>query len=323
MKRPAPGSTFAGRYRIVRLLGQGSMGQVHLAEDEKGARVALKLLDPAALGDHKALERFRRETKAGTEIQSPYVAHVFASGVDEATNTPWISMEYLEGQDLEKHLAARKPRGPLSPAEAWTLLDPIFSAAAAAHAVGIVHRDLKPENVLVRVGADGKPIVKVLDCGVAKYVGDALSRSTAEGLGTPIWTAPEQGKRTRDLTAAADVWALGLLAFWVQVGGRHYWRAANDDHASPVDLMMELFRGELVPPSRRRAEVGVLGMFPLGFDAWFAKCVAREPSQRFPDAKAARAALQRILAPKRPLWPLGVAALVVITAAVIAALLRR
>ncbi len=298
------------------------MGQVHLAEDERGTRLALKLLDPAALGDDKALERFRRETKAGTEIDSPYVARVFASGVDEATQTPWIAMEYLEGQDLEKHLAARKPRGPLSPQEAWALLDPIFSAAAAAHAVGIVHRDLKPENILIRVGPDGKPIVRVLDFGVAKYVGDALSRSTAEGLGTPIWTAPEQGKRTRDLTAAADVWALGLLAFWVQVGGRHYWRAANDDHASPVDLMMELFRGELVPPSRRRAEVGVLGMFPPGFDAWFARCVAREPSQRFPDAKAARTALRRILAPTRPRWPWLVVAASIVALSIVL-LLRR
>jgi serine/threonine protein kinase len=295
--RLTPGSVFADKYEVQRLLGKGSMGAVYLVvERPTGEKRALKLLFAGAAADARATERFSRESSVAGEIASPHVVKVLAAGTAE--RTPWLVMEYVEGKDLAAFLRENEP----APPEALrAVLAQLFSAVSAAHAASVVHRDLKPENIFI-TGDLRAPFVKVLDFGVAKRLGMSPHNSTATGLGTPLWTAPEQSNRARGLTPAADVWALGLLAFFV-LTRRIYWLHVKES-SSLHELLIEISTKELPPASARAKDLGWEGRLPAGFDAWFARCVVRDPAARFPDAGQAKAALEKVLAPRRrtALW---------------------
>ncbi|RYZ06753.1 MAG: serine/threonine protein kinase [Myxococcales bacterium] len=286
--RLAPGSIFAGRYRVLAYVGQGSMGSVYSAEAvEGGALVALKLvkLDSA---DGRAARRFEREAESGQRIQSPHVARALDAG-KLGDGLGWLAMEYAPGPSFEELVRTR--RG-LELAEARLVLSQLFAAVAAAHAVGIVHRDLKPDNVRVSE-QEGTLHVKVLDFGIAKDFAVSTLSGTTPGLGTPLWTAPEQTREGYQPVPSADVWALGLLAFFGLTGGL-YWRHTAPT-ASLADLALELLRGEIAPASQRAAELGLPRELPRGFDAWFERAVSRDVTRRFVDAAEAWAALEPLL----------------------------
>ncbi len=271
------------------------MGAVYLAEDAAtGERSALKVMSPEITSDARFVERFELEARVGERIASERVVRVFASGVDAESGLPWLAMEWLPGRDLGAALGA----GPLAPEVAREVIAQLFEAMAAAHAVGIVHRDLKPENVLVgEPEAEGRPPrVRVLDFGVAKIVHDATLSGTAPGLGTPLWTAPEQGREGATIRPSADVWALGLLVFRT-LTGHLFWKHAGEG-SSAFELAVELLRAPVGPASVRARELGCEGALPDGFDAWFARAVARDPAARFASAGEARVALDAI-------YPLG------------------
>ncbi len=262
------------------------MGSVYRAEPLAGGPVvALKLVRLDAR-DPRALKRFEREVESGRRIESPFVARALEAGaLDDGLR--WVTMELAEGQDLGELVQRRE----LSRAEAQQVLAQLFAAVAAAHDVGLVHRDLKPENV--RVSADLR--VKVLDFGIVRDFGIDTFSGTTPGLGTPLWTAPEQARQGSRPVPAADVWALGLLTFFTLTGAL-YWRNAGE-RASMAELALELLKGELVPPSARAAELGQPeDALPRGFDAWFARAVVRDPSERFPSAREAWAALEPLFA---------------------------
>jgi eukaryotic-like serine/threonine-protein kinase len=263
------------------------MGSVYRAELlESGEVVALKVVNLGVARDPRALRRFEREAGSGSRIDSPYVARTLESGTLEEGSIAWLAMEFAEGESFDTWLHAR-PR--LSLAEARRVLSQLFSAMAVAHAAGIVHRDLKPENV--RISGDAQaPSVKLLDFGIAKDFGIDTLSGTTPGLGTPLWTAPEQAREGYAPLPSADVWALGLLTFLV-LTGVPYWRHAGES-ASTADLALELLRAEIEPASRRSRELGTGAKLPVGFDAWFGRAVHREPSQRFGDAAAAWQALE-------------------------------
>lgn len=287
--RLAPGSVFAERFRVLAYVGQGSMGSVYRAERlEGGALVALKLvkLDGA---DGRAVRRFEREAESGQRIDSPYVARTLDAG-KLGEGLGWLAMEYASGQSFEELV---RSRAGLERDAARGVLSQLFGALAAAHAVGIVHRDLKPDNVRVS-DQEGQLVVKVLDFGIAKDFGVNTLSGTTPGLGTPLWTAPEQTREGYQPVASADVWALGLLAFFALSGGI-YWRHTSAT-ASLADLALELLRGEIVPASQRAAELGLSRELPRGFDAWFVRAVNRDPGLRFADAAEAWAALEPLLA---------------------------
>jgi serine/threonine protein kinase len=269
------------------------MGSVYRAESlDGGELVALKLarLDGA---DGRAARRFEREAESGRRIQSPHVARTLAAG-KLGEGMGWIAMEYATGGSLEALVKSREGLGAES---ARRVLRQLFEAVAAAHEVGIVHRDLKPDNIRVSEGDAGLE-VKVLDFGIAKDFGlDSLS-GTTPGLGTPLWTAPEQARAGYQPVPSADVWALGLLAFFVLSGGV-YWRNASST-ASLADLAMELLREDLDPPSQRAAELG-LRTLPHGFDAWFERAVCRDAERRFAQGAEAWAALEPLLSGAKPL----------------------
>jgi formylglycine-generating enzyme required for sulfatase activity len=202
-------------------------------------------------------------------------------------------MELLQGEDLAQF---SQRVGRTAPEEVCAIFEQLTHAVGAAHAAGIVHRDLKPENVFLaksqRAGAS--VTVKVLDLGIAKLVAEAHTSSNTGAMGSAYWMAPEQTEQAALITPSTDVWALGLIAYRL-LTGRVFWRTAADAQASVTMFLRELVIEPLPPASVRAAEQGALPFLPAGFDAWFARCVTRDQGARFPDARAAGAALRDLL----------------------------
>jgi serine/threonine protein kinase/alpha-tubulin suppressor-like RCC1 family protein len=287
-----PGMIFARDYRVLRHLSAGGMGAVYVVEQVSTQRQrALKIMLPDLVRDPKNRERFTQEATVGARIRSDHLVEVVAAGIDEATETPWMAMELLEGDELAKVLEQRA----LSPGELLEVFRQLCHGLGAAHRGGLVHRDLKPENIfLAHARREGAPYtVKILDFGIAKVIGEsrtaAMSTST---LGSPLWMAPEQAEQGA-IRPATDVWALGLIAFYALTGA-YYWRIAHGDFAIAM-LLKEIFVDPLDPASVRAGLYGRAAMIPPGFDAWFSRCVVRDPAQRFHDANEALAALIPVL----------------------------
>lgn len=262
------------------------MGSVHVVEQRStGKRRALKVMHPQLVRDPRNRARFLQEARLGARLESDHVVDVVAAGVDDASGTPWLAMELLQGEDLAAALARR---GCFAPGEVLELLRQLCHALSAAHRLGIVHRDVKPENVFLAVGrrSDVAFTVKVLDFGIAKVLEEAgASRSTTGVLGSPMFMAPEQANALA-ASPATDVWALGLLAFNLLLG-RSYWRSVDAPGSTLQGLLVELLVEPLEPASARALAFGLAERLPPGFDAWFARCVHRDPSQRFQSAQEA------------------------------------
>jgi serine/threonine protein kinase len=287
----APGTFFARDFRILQPLAEGGMGAVYVVEQlSTGKRRALKVMLPQLAPDARARERFAQEARIGGQIDSEHVVEVVSAGIDEPTGMPWLAMELLEGRDLASTV---RDRGPLPPSEAYDVFAQIAEGLGAAHARGIVHRDLKPENLFIAISRRRGVAytLKILDFGIAKLSQD--NRSTAHAtaaVGSPMWMAPEQTEAHGRMRPATDVWALGLVAFHA-LTGRFYWKVANGQEVRLTALFTEVLVTPLEAASARAAQLGVGHLVPPGFDAWFARCVEREPDRRFPDARAAFAAL--------------------------------
>ncbi|KIG18441.1 putative bacterial hemeoglobin [Enhygromyxa salina] len=284
------GTVLGEDFKILRRLGEGGMGVVFAAlQITTGHERAVKVMHAPFAVDARARARFEQEARIGARIKSDHVVQVVAAGVYERTHTPWLAMELLQGQDLERHI---QTGGPLPLADAALVSGQIMHAIAAAHDVGVVHRDIKPENIFLSVSrVVGVPyMVKVLDFGIAKLRSSARSATVA--VGTPGYMAPEQSQSSEDLSPAADVWSLGLLVFRM-LTGRPFWRAM----AEGLD-MPQLWREMLIDPiplaSERAAETATQARLPPGFDEWFAACVEREPELRFQNARAAGVALNHL-----------------------------
>ncbi|MFO0609728.1 MAG: serine/threonine-protein kinase [Polyangiales bacterium] len=207
----------AGRYRPVRLLGRGGMGAVYEAVHTwTGRRVAVKTLLPHLAGDGGAVERFRREARAGVQGAHPHIVDVLDMGVDD-DGAPYLAQELLLGEDLAALLARE---GPLPVRRAYEILVPVMAALDAAHRAGVVHRDVKPGNVFLARGPHGAATPKVIDFGIAALSDAAPVTRTGAPVGTPQYMAPEQARGARDVDARADVWAAGCLWFEALAGRR-------------------------------------------------------------------------------------------------------
>jgi len=203
-----PGETFAGKYRVERLLGQGGMGVVvaarHLQLEE---RVAIKFLvgEPS----EAAVDRFLREARAAVKVKGEHVCRVFDFGRLE-TGEPYIVMEHLEGTDLAHKLEKDGPQ-PVASAVGWVI--EACDALAEAHAAGIVHRDLKPANVFLAKRPDGSACAKILDFGISKLPAGSTMTRTATMMGSPVYMSPEQMESARDVDARSDLWSLGIMLY--------------------------------------------------------------------------------------------------------------
>ena len=219
---PMIGTLAAGRYRIQKLLGEGGMGQVYLAEHvaiEK--RVALKVLraEFAAKGD--IVTRFQQEAISASRIKHPNVLDVFDFGQLE-NGRFFLAMEFLEGNDLADELAKRRV---LSAASGIRVAMQMCRALAAAHESGVVHRDMKPENVFLQRTADGEEIVKIVDFGIAQLrskdteLAQPKRRLTRTGMifGTPEYMAPEQASG-KHADPRSDIYSVGIIMYEMFTG---------------------------------------------------------------------------------------------------------
>ena len=207
--RFVPGTMLAGRYRIVALLGRGGMGEVYRAEDlTLGQPVALKFLPCEVARDSDRLARFRQEVRVARQVSHPNVCRVYDIG--EADGQPFISMEYVNGEDLASLL---RRIGRLPSAKATELARQVCAGLAAAHDRGVLHRDLKPANVMI----DERGRARVADFGLAGVADANGDRERGIIMGTPGYMAPEQfagqGTSTR-----SDVYALGLVLYELFTG---------------------------------------------------------------------------------------------------------
>ncbi|MBI4952391.1 MAG: serine/threonine protein kinase [Myxococcales bacterium] len=289
-----PGATVVGRYRILRQLGVGGMGSVYLVQDLKtDERFALKVLHETVVSSAGTLERFRREARTPARIDSDHVARV--TDTDVATDlggVPFLVMEYLRGSNLQE---VSEELGALPAEEVLVYLRQAAIALDKAHAIGIVHRDLKPENLFLTTRDDGTPCIKVLDFGIAKLsgaTGDLASYKathTGDVFGTPLFMSPEQCKGEIDrICPQTDVWALGLIAYRL-LTGKDFWTAATLTH-----LIAQIAYEPMPVASTRGVDLGPT------FDAWFAKCCARDIAERFTGAGEAVRELGRALGVPEP-----------------------
>ncbi|MBA3456597.1 MAG: serine/threonine protein kinase, partial [Deltaproteobacteria bacterium] len=215
------GQVFLEKYRVESILGQGGMGVVaectHLQLNE---RVALKMLRQDVLLDRDAVERFMREAQAAVKLKSEYVARVRDVGTLE-DGTPFMVMEYLDGQDLGVLI---EERGTLPAPWATELILQTCEGLAEAHSLGIVHRDVKPTNLFVTWRPDGTALIKVLDFGISKSpMGtDMHLTQTQSLLGTPAYMSPEQMRSARLVDGRTDIWSLGTVLYELLEGRKPF-----------------------------------------------------------------------------------------------------
>ncbi len=213
------GELFDGTYRLIRLLGEGSMGAVYEATHARLAgRYALKLLLLKPTVGSQAIALFDREARITSLLQHPNIVQVIDHNTTSG-GTEYLVMEYLAGESLAQRLLRK---GPLPLDAVVGIVDQIAAGLAAAHAAGVVHRDLKPDNVFL-VPVEGREVesVKILDFGISKVKGSSWGGQAPEGtvMGTPLYMAPEQIEgRVADADGATDQFALAVMAYEMLTG---------------------------------------------------------------------------------------------------------
>ena len=215
------GSVVAQKYRLVRILGEGGMGAVWVAQNlTLGVQVALKLIRSEIEGRVDGLsERLLTEARAAASIGHPAIIQVFDFGLTEH-NEPFIAMELLHGDSLAQVL---KKRGRIAAGRAVRTLLPVIEALVVANQRGIVHRDLKPDNIFLSQQAN-RVQPKVLDFGIAKLSEGFSANLTSEGtvLGSPAYMSPEQARGENNVDSRTDIWALCVVLYEMIAGAQPF-----------------------------------------------------------------------------------------------------
>ncbi len=285
---PQTGDVVAGKYRIQGTIGAGGVAEVLEAHHELLDKVvALKLLAPQAMpgGDFAALsQRFLAEARAAAKIESPHVARVMDVGTLEG-GAPFIVMERLEGCNLEELLLLEQQ---LSVADTVDYVLQALQGLAHAHVLGVVHRDLKPANLFLARQPDGGSIIKILDFGIAMLLDDAgrpdnAARLTGSGVvvGSPLYMSPEQVRNDSTIDQRTDIWSIGVVLCELLTGKVPFGLSA----VGMGELFAAILEEPLVPISERRPDA------PKELDAVIAKCLARDPADRYADVSQVARAL--------------------------------
>lgn len=270
------------KYRIVRKLGEGGMGEVYEVHHELiGKRLAIKCLHPQFARDPRSVERFMREAHTATKVRNEHIVEVFDVGL-LPDGCPYILMEYLEGRELADVIELE---GPLSVGRVVRIVQQVCDALNAVHAEQVVHRDLKPQNILLITRKGNPDFVKVLDFGVSKVRESAdsiLGSLTRTGalIGTPHYMAPEQSKGLKNTDHRADIYAVGVIMYLALVG-----RVPFDGETLP-DLIMNIMMQTPVPPIEIRTDI------PRGFNDIVLKAFHKDPNQRFSSAEELARAIE-------------------------------
>ena len=274
-----------GNYRVLDRLGAGAMGIVFKAEHRRMRRlVAIKVLALPREKQPKVLLRFLAEMRAVAQLQHPNIVGAIDSGEvpgpdPEAPVLHYYVMEYVPGEDLERHVEAR---GPLPVAKACDLMHQVACALAEAHKHQLVHRDIKPSNILITPEEQAK----LLDFGLARRFGN---RSTEPGtlLGTVDFMAPEQARDASLVDIRADIYGLGGTLFWCLTGQAPF---ASEDN--PVQAMVRRLSQPPPPVRAWRPDV------PVELEAAVARMMATDPADRYPTPQAVMRALLPFLKPE-------------------------
>lgn len=267
------GSTLAGRYCVERKLGAGGIGDVYLARDKPelmSRPVVVKVLQEKALSNEWIVTKFRQEIEALTRIDDPGVVGILDAGT-LPNGHPFLVMQFVEGEELRAHM---RPQEGMDLADVALILQQVGRTLSAAHTNDVIHRDLKPENIMVRRRADDLWQVKVIDFGIAKVKHSLIAPSTITGqvAGTAYYMAPEQlqGKK---VTAASDVYALGIIAYEMVTGRRPF----NPETAFQL-IQMQQAGIQVAPKALRPA-------LPAGAQDAILKALSFEPRDRYQSAR--------------------------------------
>jgi serine/threonine protein kinase len=260
----APGTLLAGRYEILQLLGRGGMGAVYKARDKELDRlVAVKLIRPELARSPEMLRRFKQELILARQVTHKNVIRIFDLG--QSDGTKFITMDFVEGQDLR---ALLRERGKLPPPEAAKIMLQICRALEAAHAEHVIHRDLKPQNIML--GENGR--VYVMDFGIARSAHVPGMTQTGALMGTPEYMSPEQA-RGEKLDERSDIFSLGVVFYEILTGKSPY---PSD---TPLATLWKRMDEPVTPPSQLERDL------PPALDAIVVKALEIVPENRFGSAR--------------------------------------
>src|SRR5271157_2541258 len=258
-----PGDILAQRYEILKLLGEGGMGAVYRARDaELDRMVALKVIRPELARNEQILQRFKQELILARQVTHRNIIRIFDLG--HAEGTRFITMEYIEGEDLSSILAKR---GKLPAAEAADIITQVARGLEAAHAEGVVHRDLKPQNVMM--DAQGK--CSVMDFGIARSMDASNMTRTGALMGTPTYMSPEQAQGQK-VDARSDLYTLGII-FYELLTGKPPFEADN-----PMATLVRRMQEKAQPP------IEIEPTIPQAIDDIVMKMLGTLPADRYQTA---------------------------------------
>ncbi len=285
---PAPMQPqYFGKYELLGEIARGGMGVVYRARQHGLDRlVALKMILGATPNDDST-QRFLQEARAAAAIDHPNVVPIYDIG--EIGDKPYFTMALIEGPNLRTFVESQ---GVPSIATTVSIFAQIVAGVAHAHKLGIIHRDLKPANVLM--DRDGRP--RITDFGLAKRTSiDTQLTTTGQVVGTPQYMAPEQARDSKDVSPAADVYALGAILYFMLTGRPPF------HGESFTDLLIKVVHEPPTPPRQLQPDI------PDDLEALCLKCLAKSPQDRFADANALAAALvpiaERYLGPSAIFTP--------------------
>ena len=254
------------RYRLIRQVGAGGMGEVYEAEHVHIHRkVAVKILRPEIASNTEAIARLKQEAQTTSGLGHPNIVDTLDFGISDGQS--YLVMEWLDGESLDRRLS----RGPVDIATALEIVAQAAGGLAEAHARGVIHRDLKPANLLLTTDRNGAMLVKVVDFGIAKLAASQSSLTAAGVLvGTPSYMAPEQAMG-EPIDERTDVYALGVILYEL-VTGHPPFRAET-----PLAVLHQHTSKMPVPPTESSADRGI----SVEVEAIVMRCLAKAPGQRF------------------------------------------
>ncbi len=282
------GQLVGDQFIPLKFIGEGGMGQIYKAKGKySGKIVALKILKSEYMEDETLKDRFFREAEVIGAIEHPNIVKLYTCAPDPVHNTIYIAMELLTGKTLFQTLRRNAPK--LEEVLQWFC--EISDALGAAHKKGIFHRDLKPENIFICPNEDGSTHACVLDFGFARLQG-ASKKLTMAGVafGTPHYMSPEQAMGMQDITAAVDVYALGVMLFQAVTGKVPY------DSDQPYDVMYAQVN-KPIPPIEARNEYVIDGVntVPQALVDCITKCMQKSATERYPSGVELHEDLVKIL----------------------------
>ncbi len=306
------GTTLAGRYRIVAELGRGGMGVVYKAEDTKLKRtVALKFLPHEFTHTPEVKERFVREAQAAAALHHPHICTVYE--FDEADETAYISMAYIEGQSLKKKIES----GPLNPEGALKIATQVAEGLDEAHKKGIVHRDIKSANIMI----DERGEAKIMDFGLARMTGGTLLTQEGTAMGTIAYMSPEQ-TRGEPVDHRTDLWSFGVVLYEMLTGQLPF----KGDHEQAVIFSILMEKPEPV--------TDLVTGIPESIEQVVSKALEKNPDDRYrsveelldnlksisagivPEEIKARIRKEKLRKRKRAIFYAGAACLIIIIAVI-------